>query len=161
MAFRSPKGSISRVCAAALLALVPACDSATGLRPDAQPCRQTYEFGNTGCAEIAGRVIDAQDQGRAGISVGPRYLTGANGFNTPYATTDTAGRFRLRITRFAGMAPAAGPDTVSLYVHAADPRSAGLERPATLRDSVLVQVTISLLDEVPAPIDVTIRLVER
>ena len=151
--------NLARVAIAAGLLTIAACNSLPidpiG-RLDAGSCEQTYEFGNTGCAEIEGTVRDRQDRALPGMIVGPRYL--ASGFNTPYATTDSDGRFRLRITRFAANPPAVGPDTATVYVLAYDPRSSGINIPATVRDSVLALVTVAPVGQVPAPTVVTIRL---
>jgi hypothetical protein len=128
------------------------------LEPDTGPCRQTGEFGNTGCVEIRGLVVDQRGAPQAGIVVGPRFLAGRELFNTVYATTGGEGRFRFRISRFSGGPPPTGPDTMSLFVHAADPATAGVNVPATVRDSVLGRVTIARIGSVPEPLEVTIVL---
>lgn len=138
------------------LLAITACGSSL-VDPDSGPCSRTYEFGNTGCAEIEGTVLGSSDQVLPGIIVGPG-PPASGGFNTTYVTTDSDGRFRFRITRFAGGPPADGPDTTSLFVHAADPRSAGVNIPATVRDSVLAHVTIAPVGTAPEPTTVTIRL---
>lgn len=153
--------SLARLAIAAGLLSSVACNSSlidTNGRLNARACEQTYEFGNSGCAEIAGTVLDRQDRALPGMIVGPRYVFPGAPFNTPYATTDSAGRFRLRITRFGADAPAVGPDTTSLFVLAYDPRSSGVNVPATVRDSVLVRVTVVPVGRVPEPALVTIRL---
>jgi hypothetical protein len=153
--------NLARVAIAAGLLTIAACNSLPidpNGRLDARACEQTYEFGNSGCAEIEGAVLDRQDRALPGMIVGPRYVFPGAAFNTPYATTDSAGRFRLRITRFGADAPAVGPDTVSLFVLAYDPRSSGLNVPATVRDSVMARVTVAPLGRVPVPASVTIRL---
>jgi len=132
-----------------------ACADPTGANA---ACQQTGEFGNTGCAEIRGVVVNRSGSPEPGIVVGPRFLSGQDVFNASYATTDSQGRFRFRITRFSGQPAAAGPDTMSLFVHAADPRTAGVNVPATVRDSVPGQVTISPVGRVPTALSVTIAL---
>jgi hypothetical protein len=80
-------------------------------------------------------------------------------FSTGAATlTDTTGPFRLRAFRLIGRPPAAGSDTASAYVIAADPRTAGLNIPATVRDSILVLMTLTPVGSIPAPARVRITL---
>jgi hypothetical protein len=123
---------------------------------DPTACQQTYEFGNTGCFEVSGQIVGARGQALNRISVVVRTLgdfsTGATTF------TDTTGSFRLRAFRMIGRPPAAGPDTASAYVIAADPRTAGLNIPATVRDSILVLMTLTPVGSVPTPAQVTIAL---
>ncbi len=152
--------SVRNLCAAVALAALPGCNSAASVQLDSRVCEQSYEFGNTGCAAIEGRVVDADDRGLAGISVVTRQLPGQAIFATSVATTDTNGRFSLRITRMVGRSPATGPDTVSLWVRAADPRSAGVGVVATRRDSALVQVEMALIGQIPEPARVTIRILQ-
>jgi hypothetical protein len=128
-------------------------------RGDSAACEQTYEFGNSGCFEIKGDVKGLHGQSLAGIVVGPRYPVPRAAFNTVYATSDSAGRFGFRISRFAGASPTvAGPDTISIYVVAADPRSAGVNVPATVQDSVLTVVTIAPVGAIPTPTTVHVTL---
>jgi hypothetical protein len=126
--------------------------------PNTGACRQTGEFGNTGCIEIRGIVIDQNGAPQTGISVGPRFLPGRDVFNTVYVTTGLDGHFKFRVSRHSGGPPMSGPDTTSLFVHAADPQSAGVGMPATVRDSVLGQATIAPVGRVPEPLEVTIQL---
>jgi hypothetical protein len=145
--------------AAGLPALAAACSSATGSQQDSRACPQTYEFGNYGCLEVVGQVLGSSEQPLAGIVVGPRFVQASAGFNTPYATTNDEGRFTLRVTRYGPReSPAAGPDTVSLYVLAVDPRSAGVNVTATVRDSVLVRAAVAPVGAVPVAQSVTMRL---
>jgi hypothetical protein len=129
-------------------------------RGDPRACRQTYEFGNTGCADVAGEVVGLRGQPLATISVGPGNSERSDGLNTTYADTDVEGLFALRLTRFGPKPPwaAIGPDTVSLYVRAADPRTAGVGIPARVRDSVLVRLTVAPVGAVPEPSTVRIVL---
>jgi hypothetical protein len=90
--------------------------------------------------------------------VSPGYLSTRDGFNSPYSTTDAHGRFRFRLTRFGSPPPVGGPDTVSLYIRALDPRSAGVNIPARVRDSVLIQVTLAPVGAVAPETNVEIRL---
>ena len=148
---RSPLIRPLRVIGACVLAL-GACTSST--RPDADPrvCEQTYEFGNYGCTDITGQVLDAASQPLTNISVGPRYLPDRHDFNSPFARTDADGRFRLRLHRY-GAPPPVGPDTVSFYVHAVD-----FARPVTGKDSVLIQVTVAPVGALAPVTSVVLRL---
>jgi hypothetical protein len=126
---------------------------------DPRACQQTAEFGNTGCFEVAGQVVGTAGLALAGVVVGPRYLPGRDGFNTAYVTTDTAGHFRLRLIRVGGRPVGlAGPDTLSVFVEAADPRSADVGIPARVRDSILAVVTVAPVGAVPVPAVVRITL---
>jgi hypothetical protein len=137
--------------------LTMACKTVGGVAGDHRACPQTSEFGNTGCFDVIGRVVGTADQPLSGISVGPRYLPGREGFNSPFVTTDQNGRFSLRIQRFGASAPAEGPDTVSLFISAVDMSSA-VNGPATRRDSVLVRATIVPVGRLPTPRQVLLRL---
>lgn len=44
--------------ATAAIGMSGACGSPTDVRPDSGACRQTAEFGNTGCAEVESVVLD-------------------------------------------------------------------------------------------------------
>jgi hypothetical protein len=140
-----------------LTALAACSSSLSDVEPTvAGACVQSYEFGNYGCAEIVGTVVNEQQQPLPGISVGPVHLPDRGAFNTVYSDSDGNGRFKFRIMRFT--APETSPDTVSLYVRAADPRSAGVNIPARVRDSVLVNVTLAPVGRVPTPAVVVITL---
>jgi hypothetical protein len=81
------------------------------------------------------------------------------GFTSPYEKTDVTGRFRIRLARMLGEPPAsAAPDTISVYVVAADPRSAGVGVPSTIRDSVLCVVTVAPVGTIPTATEVRIVL---
>jgi len=134
-----------------------ACDNPTGVEGE---CQQTGEFGNTGCIEVQGVVLSDTGAPLQGVSVGPRFFQGGASFNTVYAQSDREGNFRFRVSRFSGQPPLAGPDTVSLYVHAADPGSAVNGSPATVRDSVLVIATVAPVGRAPTPTFVTITLTQ-
>lgn len=141
------------------LAMLSACASSPARsEEDPDRCAQTYEFGNYGCTDIAGQVLGSAGQPLGGIYVGARYLPDRDGFNSPYVRTDVDGLFRLRLTRFSGPPPAGEPDTVSLYIQASDPTSSGINRPATIQDSVLVHVTIAPVGAVAPLTHVVLRL---
>ena len=144
----------------AALAALAACGSSSPTRAEVDPrlCDQTYEFGNFGCTDIAGQVLGSAGQPLPGISVGPRYLPDRHDFNSPFVDTDAEGRFHLRLHRFGAPPPAGQPDTVSLYIRALDFRSAGVNIPARVRDSVLIQVTVAPVGAVAPVTEVVLRL---
>jgi hypothetical protein len=139
--------------AALLLAVLAGCEGATEPAPvDDGSCVQTYEFGNTGCLEIHGQVVGMAAQPLAGIAVVARAPSAHMGYAAAYVTTDVNGGFRVRLTRmFGAPPPTSGPDTASVYVIAADPRSAGVGVPGRIRDSVLVQASLARVGQVPTP----------
>jgi hypothetical protein len=150
--------TIVRTCLLALLAAGAGCRNPADVG-GSRACQQSYEFGNTGCFEVSGRVVGSRGQALAGMSVGPRPLPGPHLFNADYGTTDAAGRFRIRLSRMVGSPPSRpAPDTLSVYVVAADRHSAGLGMPAIIRDSVLTQVTVAPIGTVPEPAEVRIVL---
>ena len=123
---------------------------------DPRACQQTYEFGNTGCFEVAGQVVGARGQALSGISVvahpnvGPSVL-----YTSPYQTTDTTGQFRLCPSRWIGRPPLdASPDTLSVFVCAADPRSV----PVRVVDSVRTLVTVAPVGVIPVRAEIRIIL---
>ena len=151
--------SLLRLCALVTsVAVVSACTSSTRSEVDPRLCQQTYEFGNYGCADITGQVLGSAGQPLPGISVGPIFLPGREEFNSPFANTDADGRFRLRLHRFGAPPPTGNSDTVSLYIRAIDPRSAGLNSPARVRDSVLVQLTVAPVGAIAPITEVVLRL---
>ena len=144
--------------AVACVSVFGACGSPTRGEEDPRLCPKTYEFGNHGCADVVGQVLGSAGQPLGGITVSPRYRADIHGFDSPYRTTDPEGRFRLRLTRFSGLPPTEGPDTVSVYIGAFDPRSAALNVPATVHDSVLVQVTVAPVGAAASVTEVVVRL---
>lgn len=142
-----------------LLGSVTACHNPAET-VDARECQQSYEFGNTGCFEVSGEVVGLRGQALDGIVVIPRPVPREYvGFSSPDQTTDVTGRFRIRPARMLGGPPAnAAPDTISVYLVAADPRSAGFEVPATVRDSVLCVVTVAPVGTIPTATEVRIVL---
>lgn len=146
------------VAALTLMAVgVGACGTPVELS-DRGTCRHDSEFGTTGCADITGIVTDQDGRAQAGISVGPRFPTDEHMFSTPYVTTGSDGRFSFRVRRYSPGPGASGPDTASVFVRAADPSTAGIGIPATVRDSVLGVVTIAPVGSIPVPLQLTIRL---
>lgn len=148
-----------REAALPLSLLLSACQSTTGTNLSAA-CQQSYEFGNYGCAEVTGRVLGSSGKPLSGVSVGPRFLSepDAGMYNSPYVDTDSEGRFRFRIQRYAQRRNVPVPDTFSIYVRAAvrPPPAAGASSPAV--DSVLVQLELAPIGQVPNPSEVEIHL---
>lgn len=126
---------------------------------DPRACQQTYEFGNTGCFEVAGQVVGARGQALSGISVVVHPIPGPSQlFNSPYQTTDTTGQFRIRPSRMFGRPPLdASPDTLSVWVHATDPRSAPVGKPL-VSDSVRTLVTVAPVGVIPVRVEIRIIL---
>jgi hypothetical protein len=97
---------------------LPACAGPTGTR-DPAICHQTYEFGNSGCAEVRGRVVLPSGQPVVGASVGvmgPADPELSVGMNRAYVDTDSAGYYLVRVIRYA---PSVGqPDTLTVSVRA-------------------------------------------
>lgn len=126
---------------------------------DPRACRQTYEFGNYGCADIIGRVVGDAGQPLAGVSIGPRFLpdsVDAGSYNTVYTTTGADGRFTLRLHRFGRRRVIPAPDTLSLYIEATIPPMHGAISAAS--DSILVQAALAPIGQVPRPATAEIQL---
>lgn len=141
-----------------IAALAVACSDLTNTENAGGACRQTYEFGNSGCLEVRGQVVATSGRGLGGISVSVRPLRTSSNFSMSYATTDTSGRFRIRLTRMVGSPPQAGtPDTLSCYVLAAQPVAPG-SGAAVVGDSVFTLVTIAPVGTIPVPAEVRIPL---
>ena len=142
------------------MTLLAACRDLTGNdKGDPDACQQTYEFGNTGCFEVQGQVVGARGQPLRGIYVGLRPLAKPNVFDSRGGTTDSAGEFRIRLSRVLGMPPVdQTSDTLSVYVLAADLRSASVGAPPQVRDSVLAKATIAPVGVVPFPAIVRVVL---
>jgi hypothetical protein len=125
---------------------------------DQSRCLQTFEFGNTGCAELAGVVTDPDGVPLAQASVGLRD-PGESGrpvtLVSGYVTTDATGAYRLRAIRMAGEVPAVGPDTVTVWVRAAVPPPADAPSGTVgLSDSVLVTLELRPVGETPVVTEV-------
>lgn len=134
------------------------CRAPVELLDERGACPQTYEFGNFGCAEVRGQVLGSAGQPLRGVDVGPRYFAGTEGgYNTYYTTTDSAGRFSFRVTRFSPRSAPVDPDTFSIYVRASVRPPPGGAAPLAM-DSTLTRLTLAPLGSVPVPAVVTIRL---
>jgi hypothetical protein len=147
-----------RICFIALLA----CSGATCDRHISQAdatCEQAYEFGNYGCAEVAGRVIGSTGMPLDSAFIRPSFVPAASAgtYNTPIVRTDVQGRFRLRIHRFGPRPSLVTPDTFSIFVHAA----VDYKPPATMSpayDSVMAVLELAPIGSLPKPASVEIKL---
>src|SRR6185295_19729879 len=86
--------------------------------PDQLACQQTYGFGNYGCSDVAGTVLDAQNHTVANASVTAGDSTDV--YDHILTTTDSLGKFSVRLLR-RWIRPGTGLDTVSTWFHAAMP----------------------------------------
>lgn len=123
--------------AAAILSI--GCAGAT-TKADPRLCEQTYEFGNTGCFEISGRVLDRNQRPieRAIISAGPvADSTGEHrGFASAVGYTDHNGQFQVRAHRMFSM-PGDTANTFRVKVLVARPD------PVLVKDSAFTAVTVA------------------
>ncbi|MEO8620943.1 MAG: hypothetical protein ABI625_07750 [bacterium] len=68
---------------------------------DPSVCPQTYEFGNYGCGDVEGRIVNPGGLPVQGIRVNARGDSSANGQSlSAYGMTDGNGRYSLRLTRY-------------------------------------------------------------
>ena len=139
----------------ASVAVLAACGSPTGDDLSSGACRQTYEFGNTGCAEVQAIVVSAAGQPLEGQQVNLVSKNRDLGILGEIGSTNARGEFRGRMTRMFGRPPADGfPDTVTVVVIAWDPWSA----PPRIADSALVLVTMAPVGAVPSPVQARVVL---
>lgn len=110
-----------------------------GEEEDDSLCRQTYEFGNYGCALVEGRVVDPRGAPVAGAYVGLWAPEDGDrgGYNFPTLRTGADGRFAMEVQRFTQPPVIPSPDTVTMYLHASVP-SGGPADPVYRSDSVAV-----------------------
>ncbi len=125
---------------------------------DPSRCLQTYEFGNTGCGELAGLVTDGLGVPLAGAYVsvqGPADAARQVLLLSGYVQTDSNGTYRLRAIRNAGEVPAEGRDTVTVWVRAAVPPADDMPigTPGPM-DSVLAILEIRPVGEPPVTTEV-------
>ena len=117
--------------------------SADELEP-AGTCQQTGEFGNFGCAEVAGVVTDINGAPLANVRVEPTGFGGRSQFSGAAVTTGNDGIYSFRIVRFGQAYPPLALDTVTIYVLA----TRGLP-PAAQRESTPVVVQVYPIGSVP------------
>ena len=148
-----------RVRLSLVTALVVGCSDAT--RPDPSVCAQTYEFGNYGCADVRGVVLEFTWTPRASAAVRVRHATHpeSEAYGATLDWTDSDGRFTTRITRWDRPANTSEPDSVSLWVVAAVRRFDG-SLDSGRADSVLVRAEVAPVGQIPEPVDVELRLRE-
>ncbi len=134
-----------RLLSACLLGLGPlalAC-RASNTEPDPAVCAQTYEFGNFGCGDASGRIVN-----RSGAAVPGAYvslkLDASAAAGLPLgaqARSDTLGRYSMRATWMSPPSTGGGrPDSATVWVYAALPTRGGQPR---IADSVRVMARFS------------------
>ncbi len=131
---------------AVVLAAAAACNG-TDPSDDPSRCQQTFEFGNTGCADLIGLVTDGGGHPIAGASVDvPGHAESGRDILivTGFRPADVEGRYSLRAIRETGETPTEGPDTVTVWVRASEVPSS--QQPAP-RDSVLVLLQLRPVGE--------------
>ena len=138
-------------------ALLAGCSD--GSSPDPDICPQTYEFGNYGCANVRGVVLEFTGTPRASAMVRVRHSTyrESEAYGATLDWTDSEGRFTTRITRWERPADTSEPDWVSLWVIAAV-RRADASLDFTRADSVLVRAEVAPVGRAPQPVEMEIRL---
>ncbi|MEP7384653.1 MAG: hypothetical protein ABI910_23480 [Gemmatimonadota bacterium] len=138
----------NRFAALALAALAACRDASTGA--DSRACQQSYEFGNSGCAEVSGQAVGLRGQALQGISVFARGSPDFFPFSSGYVVSDASGAFRVRITRMFGSPPAdRAQDTVSVYVVARNQPVDWATGQPRVQDSVFTLVRVSPVGSVP------------
>jgi hypothetical protein len=130
-----------------------ACDGTGPIPPesDATLCEQTYEFGNLGCADVTGTVLDANHQPQPAASVRvlrPAELGNSRDVASAMVTSAADGTFRLRIRLIFAPSGIVEPDTITVWVRASRP-------PRTVdafasSDSALALLTIRPVGQAPA-----------
>lgn len=117
--------------------LAVACNP-VGPRTDPRLCPQTYEFGNSGCVRVEGRVLGARGQPLQGVYVTLRPRAPDEGFfNSPVASTDAQGRFRLEAHRMVSPRELPTPDTITMWLAGARPMN------PVVADSVQVLLNVA------------------
>jgi hypothetical protein len=154
---QSPHRILISTAALSALALAGGCRNPV----DPRVCPQTYEFGNTGCYQVAGQVVGLQGQILTGTYVRARPVSNTGGFGSDSRQTDAAGRFQVRAMRVRGRPPADGsPDTLSVWVIASDVHYDVIGNPVYIRDSVFTTITVAPVGAAPLTTEVLITLPE-
>ena len=137
---------------ARLGAVLVAAALGCGTGPDGgRACAQTREFGNYGCADMRGVVLDADGRPAAGAEVSATAAAEGRSLGGT-ARADIDGRFSFRV-RLNGPPLAAGVDTLSARVTA-------WAAPPLRSASTVVVVQLAAVGAVPPPpaTDVALRL---
>ena len=151
---------VHRVSACVLLPLVVglACNSPSQV-DNSGACQQTFEFGNSGCVELSGEVVNAVGRPLRNIGVAAHAISGDVGLTGIGLVTDSTGQFRFRLMRmFVLRQPSMLRDTVSIYVVASDIGSASSDGTARIRDSVIATPTFAPVGDVPVATHVRVVL---
>jgi hypothetical protein len=90
------------------------CGAATTESLDPSICNQTYEFGNYGCTQVEGRVVNRTGAPIKGVQVNAKgvSLLGQSLFG--YSATDSAGHYSFRLTRYTFLPGEGDSATVSV-----------------------------------------------
>ena len=117
--------------------------------PDPLACAQTYGFGNYGCADVTGVVLDALNKPVASATVTAGTIT--DPYEHVQLTADTSGKFAVRLLRrWIQLNP--DMDTVSTWMHATTPG------PAPVSDSSFVQLRFYALGRRPTTSAVIVNI---
>jgi hypothetical protein len=142
------------ISSAALMAAAAGCGAAEPSE-GASPCQQTFEFGNTGCAELSGRVTDQSGQPVVGAHVSitgagePERAISFGSVGSVDVETGAAGDYRLRVIRVTGEPPSGRPDTVTVCVRSVVALLNPPPGAAAPRDSVQALLTVRAVGELP------------
>jgi hypothetical protein len=127
----------------ALLACLAALSCSSVDNEDPNACKQTFGFGNYGCADVTGTVVSASVAPLANVEVS------AGGSTDPFehaeAISNATGQFSMRLLR-RWVPTGNGPDTVTTWFHTTVPASGGA--PAYV-DSSQIQVRFYPLGQKP------------
>ena len=106
---------------ALLASAIVACGSASPVQPDPARCQQTYEFGNFGCGELRGRVVNANGSPIIGAYVGASVVDAKfQGFSiSAFSRSDSTGRYAMRMIWQSLGFNGVRPDTATVTVSAA------------------------------------------
>ena len=106
---------------ALLSSAIVACGGTSPVQPDPALCLQTYEFGNFGCGELRGRVVNANGSPIIGAYIGARVVDARfQGFSIfALSRSDSTGRYAMRMTWQSLGFNGVRPDTATVTVVAA------------------------------------------
>jgi hypothetical protein len=104
------------VAAACASAVLLGCGADITDLGDPSVCQQTYEFGNYGCADVEGRIVNQAGAPAQGVRVNVRGAVSADSQSlSAYGTTDGAGQYKLRLTRYV-LLPGTSRDSATVSV---------------------------------------------
>ncbi|MEP7002878.1 MAG: hypothetical protein ABI969_20465, partial [bacterium] len=89
------------VVAACVSAFLLGCAASLTEAEDSSICQQTYEFGNYGCGDVEGRIVNPAGAPVQGVRVNVSGDASANGQSlSANGVTGNDGRYALRLTRY-------------------------------------------------------------